>query len=290
MSAREITLALRGKWYRHYGIACCPAHGDSKPSLTLADANDGRLLMSCKAGCDFIEVLSALRSLGIMTGRGGYKLADPIDTAKREAEERAAADRTARKALATWKEALPIAGSIAEAYLRNRGITCALPETLRFHPECRHPSAKRLPAMIALVEGLPRRAIHRTYLHPDGNGKAVLHPQKAMQGACAGGAVRLTRANGPLVVAEGIETALSLCSGLLRAPATIWAALSAPGIAALRLPDRAQRLTIATDGDDAGKVAARKLAERADILGWNVNLLLAPEGTDWNDILTNKET
>ncbi|MFS4439137.1 toprim domain-containing protein [Paracoccaceae bacterium GXU_MW_L88] len=290
MNAREITMALHGKWYRRYGIACCPAHGDRKPSLTLADGNEGRLLLSCKAGCDFLAVLNALRSLGIMNGREGLRPTDPIEMAKREIEERAAAERTARKALATWKEALPIAGTIAETYLRNRGITCTLPATLRFHPECWHPSAKRFPTMIALVEGLPLTAIHRTYLRPDGEGKADVHPQKAMQGACAGGAVRLARADGPLVVAEGIETALSLCSGLLHRPATIWAALSAPGIAALRLPDQPKRLTIAIDGDATGMVASNKLAERAYSLGWNVRLLPAPEGKDWNDILMMKDT
>lgn len=110
-----------------------------------------------------------------------------------------------------------------------------------------------------------------------------------MLGAALGGAVRLAEAEGPLVVAEGIETALSLPSGLLRAPATVWAALSAAGIAGLRLPDGILRkLTIAPDGDAAGRDAAHKLAERAAALGWTVCLLPAPEGRDWNDILMLK--
>lgn len=37
-----------------------------------------------------------------------------------------------------------------------------------------------------------------------------MEPAKAMLGNCAGGAVRLIEANGPLVVTEGVETALSL--------------------------------------------------------------------------------
>ena len=70
--------------------------------------------------------------------------------------------------------------------------------------------------MIARVDGLPRLAVHRTYLRPDGSGKAEVHPAKAMLGAALGGAVRVADGHGPLVVAEGIETALSLPSGLLR--------------------------------------------------------------------------
>lgn len=286
--ARSLTLALRGKWHRHYGIACCPAHGDRRPSLTLADGDDGRLLLHCKSGCEFKNVVKALRGLGILEISGSYIPPSPAAIARRAGENRAQAERNARKALATWHEARPVAGTIAESYLRHRGITCDLPATLRFHPECWHPTARRLPALVALVEGLPRVAIHRTYLRPDGCGKADAEPAKAMLGATRGGAVRLTQADGPLVAAEGIETALSLCSGLLRAPATVWAALSAPGIAALHLPERPHRLTIAPDGDPAGKAAAQALAERAAALGWTVNLLAAPQGRDWNDILQMK--
>ncbi|WP_347917113.1 toprim domain-containing protein [Paracoccus marcusii] len=287
-TARTLTLALGGKWHRDYGLACCPAHGDRKPSLTLADATDGRLLLHCKTGCGFMDVLQALRNRGLLNRQPRPQPPDAAELARRKAQNRANAERAEHKAMATWHEALPIGGTIAETYLRGRGITCALPDTLRFHPECWHPAAQRYPAMVALIEGLPRVAIHRTYLRPDGSGKADAEPTKAMQGAASGGAVRLTEADGPLVVAEGIETALSLPSGLLRAPATVWAALSTPGLAALRLPDHPHRLTIAADGDPAGLTAANKLAERADALGWTVSLLPAPQGRDWNDILMMK--
>ncbi|OWJ80976.1 virulence-associated protein E [Haematobacter massiliensis] len=109
-----------------------------------------------------------------------------------------------------------------------------------------------------------------------------------MLGVVTGGAVRVAEGNGPLVVAEGIETALSLSSGLLRAPATIWAALSTSGMTSLHLPPAPGRLTIATDGDAPGRAAGHALAERATALGWTVSLLPAPEGRDWNDILTMK--
>jgi len=93
---------------------------------------------------------------------------------------------------------------------------------------------------------------------------------------------------GPLVVAEGIETALSLASGLLRAPATVWAALSTSGLRGLRLPFIQGKLIIANDGDEPGREAAGALAERACALGWEVSLLPAPDGADWNDVLTGK--
>lgn len=141
---------------------------------------------------------------------------------------------------------------------------------------------------MALVEGGEGFAVHRTYLRADSTSKADVEPPKAMLGTVHCGAVRLTGGAGRLVVAEGIETALSLACGLLRGPATIWAALSTSGIRALRLPDLPEKLTIAADGDMAGSDAAHALAERAHGLGWAVSLLPAPLGRDWNDILCMK--
>ena len=97
--------------------------------------------------------------------------------------------------------------------------------------------------------------------------------------------MRLSEGPGPLVVGEGIETAASLACGLLRAPVVAWAALSASGMAALRLPPDPGRLTIAPDGDAPGRKAARGLAERAHALGWQVGILDPGDGLDWNDHL-----
>jgi DNA primase len=81
---------------------------------------------------------------------------------------------------------------------------------------------------------------------------------------------------------------LSLFCGLLGAPATVWAALSTSGLRGLHLPTQPGRLTIAPDGDEAGRKAAHALAMRAHAVGWQVSLSPAPDGCDWNDILTRK--
>jgi len=253
--------------------------------LTLADSLDGRLLAHCKKShCSFTDILAAA---GIAPG--DYTPPDPATIAQREAERRAEAAKRARQAARCWNEAQPIAGTLAECYLRRRGITCPLPDTLRFHPEAWHgPTASRHPALVALVEGADGFAVHRTYLRPDGTGKARIDPNKTMLGRCYGGAVRLAETSGPLVVAEGIETALSLACGLLPRPATIWATLSTSGMRGIHLPHELGRLTIASDGDTAGREAAHALAERAHAVGWVVSLLPAPEGRDWNDIINKK--
>ena len=288
--ARSLTMALGGRWNGRYGTAPCPVcqpeRRKDQNALTLADGRDGRLLASCKkSACAFPDII---RAAGIAPGE--YQPPDPTMLAQRERERQAEAQRKAEQAKRVWQEAQPIADTMAETYLRGRGITCDLPTTLRFHPECWHgPTAKRHPAMIAMVEGADGFAVHRTYLRADGGGKAGLDGgDKLMLGAVTGGAVRLTQAQGPLVVAEGIETGLSLASGLLSRPVASCAALSTSGIRGLRLPLRPGRLTIAPDGDEPGRAAAHALAERAHALGWQVSLLPAPDGRDWNDVLAGK--
>lgn len=284
--AQRITAALQGRWYGRYGLACCPAHGDRKPSLSLSDGPSGRLLARCMTGCDFLSILDALRGLGIIEGRGAVPQTDPAEMARYEAEQRREAEKRERQAQAVWAEALPIHGTIAELYLREaRGITCALPDSLRFHPSCWHPGAQRLPAMIARVDGAARFAVHRTYLRPDGSGKAEVEPAKAMLGNTAGGAVRLSGGPDSLAVGEGVESALSLLCGPLRGSVAIWAALSTSGMAGLRLPAVPGKLIVATDGDAPGKAAGAKLADRAAALGWAVTLFPAPDGRDWNDVI-----
>jgi hypothetical protein len=53
LNARRIG---RGKWQ-----AKCPAHGDRSPSLSVAEGQDGRVLVHCFAGCALTQILAALR-------------------------------------------------------------------------------------------------------------------------------------------------------------------------------------------------------------------------------------
>lgn len=289
--ARTLTQALGGRWHGGYGCAPCPVcqpdQRRDQNALSISQGHDGRLLLHCFKGCDFRDVLAAA---GVTPGT--YAPPDPATIAKRRAEEREQAAKRARQARRCWDECLPIGGTIAERYLRGRGITCDLPATLRFHPECWHgATATRHPALVAAVTGGNGPAIHRTYLRPDGSGKAGLDGgDKLMLGATTGGAVRLTDGGTRLVVAEGIETALSLaCGGILRGPETIWAALSTSGMRGLRLPTRSGALVVATDGDEPGREAGHDLAARAHALAWTVSTLDPGDGLDFNDALTRRK-
>jgi hypothetical protein len=114
--------------------------------------------------------------------------------------------------------ARPIAGTIAETYLRHRGITRVRDLTaLRFHQNCfyrAHEAAPReaRPALIAAVTDLKGRitGVHRTWLDPSGCGKAPIDTPRRALGHLLGNAVRFGVAADVLVTGEGIETVLSL--------------------------------------------------------------------------------
>uniref|UniRef100_UPI0035CFD72B DUF7146 domain-containing protein n=1 Tax=Bartonella sp. TT121SHDZB TaxID=3243580 RepID=UPI0035CFD72B len=194
----------------------------------------------------------------------------------------------AERAKAIWQQSQPIKKTLAETYLRMRHITCDLPADLRFYDKCPHPSGGTLPALVALVKGAGSFAIHRTFLKANGC-KTDQKPAKAMLGSVMGGGVHLSQSNPKhLVICEGIETGLSLLSGLLSEPVDLWASLSTSGMMRVNLPPTKGRLTIAMDGDDAGRKAGFTLAARAYRQGFEVFIMQAPYGLDFNDVLILK--
>jgi len=185
---------------------------------------------------------------------------------------------------------VPIPGTLADTYLSSRGITRGgASSALRFHPKCWHREGNQTkpvprPALIAAVtDGAGvLQGVHRTWLAPDGQGKAAVETQRRAMGHLLGNAVRLTPHDDILVVGEGIETMLSLAEVAPGLP--VWAALSSGHLGAVLLPDGLQRLYIAIDRDPAGSQAAERLSARASEAGIAVRVL-EPRLGDFNDDL-----
>jgi hypothetical protein len=184
----------------------------------------------------------------------------------------------------------PVAGTLADTYLRARGLTQGgMTSALRFHPKCWHRDEGQTrslprPALIAAVtDGAGAlQGVHRTWLAPDGQGKARVDTQRRAMGHLLGNAVRLTPHDDILVVGEGIETMLSLAEAVPGLP--VWAALSSGHLGAVLLPAGVQRLYIAIDRDPAGRGAAERLGARALDAGIAVRVL-EPRLGDFNDDL-----
>ena len=202
----------------------------------------------------------------------------------------AGSQEAARRLFAMSK---PIAGTLAETYLRSRGIVdLSDTKSLRFHPHCFYriepgsPDVARdaWPALVSAVTDLDGQitGLQRTWLDPSGTGKAAVSSPRRAMGHLLGHAVRFGTACDVMAAGEGIETVLSLRSALPSLP--LAAALSAGHLASLLPPRGLRRLYIVRDNDRAGHWAADKLVARMQQAGIEA-LVLAPTLGDWNDDL-----
>jgi phage/plasmid primase-like uncharacterized protein len=288
MSAETIAKALGGHRAGASWMARCPAHDDSSPSLAISAGKHGKVLVRCHAGCNQRDVIAALFERGLWGATGlrpGIIARKNPSNHERESDPDAKARSEA--ALAIWRASQDIAGSLAEIYLRSRGIALSPLPSLRFHPGLKHASGGVWPGMVALVvhgETGEALAVHRTFLALDGRGKASVDPPKMMLGPCRGGVVRLSDPCDALMVGEGIETCLAAMQATGK-PA--WAALSTSGLRSLDLPLAMAKVIVLADGDAPGEAAAQHCARRWQREGRSVRIARPPSGMDFNDLLKN---
>lgn len=248
-----------------------------------ATAEHGDLLDVIRESCGLVEfrdvLAEARRFLSLPQPEAGSK--SPLPPVPIGSPE------SARRLFAMSK---PIDGTLAETYLRTRGILDLHELTsLRFHPRCYYRPDDDLPtetwpALIAAVttfDGVITGA-HRTWLDPSGRSKAPIDTPRRAMGLLLGNAVRFGRAHDVLAAGEGIETLLSLRCALPTLPMA--SALSASHLAAMLLPPRLRRLYIAHDADAAGKAVATALAQRAEGAGIEA-IPLSPRLGDFNEDL-----
>lgn len=288
MDTTTIARTLGGHHSGPVSICRCPCCG-YKGGFSISQ-KDGRTLVHCHIGCEQADVLNALRQQGLWGG-GVEAPWEPANPAKAAKTQRADNGHMARN---LWRKAQPATGTLVEVYLRARCIVTPPPPVLRFHPAALHePTATLLPCMVAAVTvGMGARvvAIHRTFLQPDGSGKATVDPAKMTLGPIAGGAIRLAAPAAEMGMAEGIETAMSAAalSGL-----PVWACMTAGGVRQVVLPPLplAKRVVIFADNDRnrCGQAAAYAAADRFAIEGRTVKVIVPPKpATDFNDMLMER--
>jgi hypothetical protein len=310
---RSLSLRRVGKHF----IGLCPFHTEKSPSFYVHA--DHYHCFGCSAHGDAVDWLMKTRG---MTLRQVYTyLADeaPTRVALTPITPLAggpdpAPNPTAKLSRHVWDEGEDPAGTLVEVYLRSRALQ--LPEVwlaqptigfetepgrvLRFHPWCqRGPRSLPggpyyAPAMLALmtcpITGRPL-GTHRTFLLPDGSGKAPeikagnqLLRSKSILGNW--GVIRLCpdeEVGRALAIAEGIETAMSVMQFMGWGPA-VWAAGSAGKLSSLPVLDGIEALHIYADHDTAGFTSSRECAARWLQDDREVFLNDPPEGKDWNDI------
>jgi hypothetical protein len=205
---------------------------------------------------------------------------DPVKLAKARAEADARARTLKAERLSRarwlWSQRQPIAGSVAEAYLRSaRDYGGPLPATLGFLPaRGEHPPAmiaafglahETEPGVIA-IRDQAITGVHLTRLRPDGSGKAIFDDPdenaKIMLGYSVGSPIVLAPPNDllGLAITEGIENGLSVHqnTGL-----GVWVAGAASRMPALAtaVPSWIDFTTVVADDDADGRRFSALLAD-----------------------------
>ena len=220
-----------------------------------------------------------------LVGLAAPKAQPPRAAAKARKEEDAA-----REIAFILSRTGPIAGTLAEHHLRRRGLHDPDCPDLLFHPDLTHwPTSTGYPAMVAIVRdgaGNPT-GIHRTWLAPDGSGKAPIEKNRMMLGTVAGSAVRLVPLGDSTVLGmgEGIETTLAV-KPVVNIP--LWSALSAGNLEQVVVPEQVTTVIIFVDNDlsGTGLKAALRAAAFHHAAGRRVWIVMPPNpGDDFDDLL-----
>lgn len=283
---RSIAVALGGDVVGRQVLAPGPGHSPRDRSLSVAITADGFVAHS-HCGDDWRVCRDYVcRRLGLPTFAPH---AEPRPIAQKPRPAPAHDDRQHTElASAIWREARPINGTVAEVYLRNRGLSYQ-GDALRWHPACPFGKGTTHGCMIAQVRNIltnQPQAVHRTAI--DHTGHKV--DRKAL-GPIGGGAVKLTpdeHVEQVLAIGEGIESTLSVNKHPDLVAMPVWSVLNSGGIASFPTLPGIEGLFVAVDHDrlGAGPRAFKALADRLRPAGVEVTpVMSAVVGEDINDLV-----
>ena len=122
MNAETIAKTLGGRKAGNGWTARCPAHDDRKPSLSIRDADDSKVLVRCHAGCEQERVIAALRTRGLWAEKSPRRLSRPGRHVLSSASQISTTPGAAEAALAIWQIQNVGRGNASETYLVSRGI------------------------------------------------------------------------------------------------------------------------------------------------------------------------
>ncbi|MXO85232.1 virulence-associated protein E [Altererythrobacter aurantiacus] len=265
--------------------ACCPFHSEQTPSFTIYSNGRRFMCFGCGAEGDVFDFVSRIEGIGLRDaalrlGQGEVVTTNiaPLPPANDEG------DRT-EEARSIWRNAVPATGTPVEAYLRWRGISIPIPETIRFARLQYGKRGREYPCLVAVVTGPDNRlcGIQRTYLADDGRGKADVPKPKLSLGRVRCGAIRLAPVSRHLTVCEGLEDGLSLQEAI---GGPVWVACGASNLPSMRLPDFVRDVAIGGDNDASGRAAAENAARTMSARGHGVRVFYpSPPHKDFNEEL-----
>lgn len=271
--AQQIVKELKGHWHGSYGMVRCPAHKDDSPSLSIAQGRKGPVF-KCWAGCDFKDIMAALRAINI-----------DVQQSKTERDP-APATYDVSLVESIWHRTRATAGTLGERHLRGR----ELPDNPRV----------RFSANVVFGKGDKRRTgpglvvpmhhedrlvgVQRIFLDPAG--KEFYGRFKPVLCTDRRAAFQLAPAGLVLAITEGWEDALAYMT-LHGTPA--WGLPGIEWLANTTIPSCVKNLLLAFDNGHAAVAAFERHAPDLAVRGRTVQLDQPPaRSKDWNIELTTK--
>ena len=260
-------------------IGLCVFHREKTPSLHVNDERGTFKCFGCAAWGDIFDWIALTTGAtfqeayeSLAGGQPQAFRADPVHRAVIESQARKDDDRRrVAHAHNLWLKAEPIAGTLAERYLRTtRGIRSPLPDMLKYTRSayCSVLGAgEETEALIAPLQDSngPVTAVQQIFLcretddaWRDGRGKRIKRTLGAMRDGC----VRLGVPDTILGLAGSVEDALA-ASSLYSLP--VWATCGEQRMGRVWVPPEIEQVVIFADADDPGLAAAgeAKRAHRA---------------------------
>jgi putative DNA primase/helicase len=285
-------IRLRGRGPEYWGP--CLVCGEGTDRFSINTRKQVWNCRGCKTGGDVISLVQHIDGCDFATALRTLGVEDcPAIARPAPAPRLPVSNDNSGRAIELWRAAVPIVGTLAEVYLRSRGLDFQNPdgEVLRFHPHCPFGPGVAHPCMLGLfrtIVGNKPVSLHRTALAPDGR-----KIDRMTLGPMAGAAIKFSQdedIEGGLHVGEGIETTLAAMALGFR-PA--WALGAVGGIRAFPLLGGVDCLTIFVDHDNpdkngrqAGHEAARECAERWRNAGREVSFVVPHTvGQDMADLV-----
>jgi len=265
----------------------CPFCNDGTDRFRFDDKNgSGSFFCSqCGAGYGFDFLM---RMYGWTFKEAAANVDRVIGTIKesRRMDERTEADKVvAIKRI--LRECVPVTkNDPVWLYLTRRTGIELIPPDIKYHPGLFHSQGGQHPGMISILRDYDGHGVtlHRTYLTAAGEKASVDPVKKFMAGRrLNGAAVRLSRIQDHIGIAEGVENALAAS---VRFGLPVWAATNAVLLEQFMPPAGIIGVRIFGDSDSSwtGQAAAYALAKRLTRDGFSVDVTMPEKiDEDWCD-------
>lgn len=272
---------------REYRVPCAVHEADGgvhNPSMAVWDTSTDRYAFKCMTGCSQESLREALRERGISIGSRGRAPSTEQQLLSARQREGQRVEQLIKARDCVRKSHPILFASLADRYLASRGIDLGTNPDERetflgdYLCEGEDPNILDGWAMFGLIcdpltlRGPRTTALGITSLSLNDDGSPRLTPEgkkfRSIVGRSKGAGVPLGRPSKRVVVGEGIETTLAAMT-LLRLTFGI-ATLSASNMPELAIPPFVTHVHVATDNDEAGLTAARRVAATCREVGLNV--------------------